>query len=174
MNTITAENITDTSVHGRLYFWQVAQRMANQNPLLGVGTSGFQVAYDRYDQTDGAYGRGKAVHSMWFGTLAEQGYLGLLMLCTIFLMALRAAGRARNAARKAADSELFAFATALQTALVVVAVGGTFLSYHYVEIFWHFLGLSFAVERIALRVPVVEVAAMPVMSRGHQPAFGTS
>jgi probable O-glycosylation ligase (exosortase A-associated) len=171
MDTITTENEDDGSVQGRLYYWQVARQMGNQNPLLGVGTSGFQAAYNFYDETNGVYGRSKAVHSMWFGTLAEQGYVGLFMLCTILIMALRAAGRARKAARKAGDEQVFAFAGALQTALVTVCVGGSFLSYHYVEILWHFIGLSFAVERVALLERAPAVTKVPVVAR-PQPAYG--
>jgi O-antigen ligase len=175
MNTITTQNVTDDSVQGRLYFWGVAQQMANSRPLLGVGPFGFQVAYERYDQTNGAYGLNKAVHSMWFGILAEQGYVGLSMLCAILLMALRASGRARSAAKKAHDDELMWFATALQTTLVTVCIGGSFLSYHYVEILWHFIGLSFAVERIALSERVPEaVAVTPQVMRPRLQAYGTS
>ena len=44
---------------------------------------------------------------------------------------------------------LFAYSGAMQAALTAAVVGGTFLSYHYVEILWHFLGLAFALERVA-------------------------
>ena len=167
MNTITTEDETDASVQGRLYFWQIAQKMGNEKPLLGVGTSGFQVAYNSYDQSGGAFGRSKAVHSMWFGVLAEQGYVGLLMLISILIMALRACGRARAAAKRVNQDDVFVFAGALQTAIVTVAVGGSFLSYHYVEILWHFLGLSFALESVAQRETVRQEAEAPALVSGR-------
>jgi O-antigen ligase len=133
-----------------------------------VGTSGFEAAYDEYDSTAGQYGHNRAVHSSWFGILAEQGYVGLVMFIAILVMAFRACGRVRSAARGTSDrKQLFTIAGALQTGLVTVAVGGSFLSYQYVEILWHFVALSFAVERIALRATVAEgtEASDPTMPR---------
>jgi O-antigen ligase len=167
MNTITidAESL-DASGSGRLHFWQVARVIANDHPLFGVGTFGFQAAYDDYDTSDGLYGHQRAVHSTWFGVLADQGYVGLSIFATILIMAFRACGRARSHARTLKnDPELFVFAGAMQTALVTAAVGGTFLSYHYVEILWHFVGLSFAIERIVLYEPVAHTSNAPQMVR---------
>jgi putative inorganic carbon (hco3(-)) transporter len=161
MSTITTDQEQmESSSAGRLYFWRTATRMANDHPFFGVGHTGFQAAYDDYDETDGQYGRGRAVHSTWFGMLAEQGYVGLLMLITIIAVAFAASGRARRVTRKRPDLiQTFTFAGAMQAALVTAAVGGTFLSYHYVEILWHFIGLSFAIRLIAERAVAVETPA---------------
>jgi probable O-glycosylation ligase (exosortase A-associated) len=163
IDTITSEEQIDTSVLGRRHFWEVARIMANDHPILGVGTSGFQAFYNRYDTSSGAFGFGRAVHSMWFGILAEQGYVGFFMFCTILLMAMWACHKARSDTKAASDrDELFVFAGALQTALVAVAVGGSFLSYQYVEVLWHFIGLSFAARRIAALEPVLDAAEVRV------------
>jgi probable O-glycosylation ligase (exosortase A-associated) len=146
----TDEEEMDSSSIGRLHFWSTAVQIANDHPLFGVGTNGFQASYDDYDQLEGHFGRMRAVHSTWFGILADQGYVGLFMLVGIMFLAFRACGRVRAAAKRAQKDELFAFAAALQAALVAVVVGGTFLSFHYVEMLWHFLGLSFALERVAV------------------------
>jgi O-antigen ligase len=158
MDTIGAEaDSRDFSAAGRLYFWGVAVDMANHNPIFGLGTVGFQAAYNEYDKSAGAYGKDRAVHSTWFGILADQGYLGLLMFVSILVTAFLACGRARKAALGVPGREqLFAYAGAMQTALVTAAVGGTFLSYHYVEILWHFAALSFALGAIADKLPEVE------------------
>ena len=170
IDTITSEEQIDTSVLGRRHFWAVARIMANDHPVLGVGTSGFQAFYNRYDTSGGAYGFGRAVHSMWFGILAEQGYVGFVMFCTLLLMAMWACHRARSMTKGASGrDELFTFAGALQTALVTVAVGGTFLSYQYVEVLWHFIGLSFAAHRIATLEPVAQ--ASEVQTPIGAPAF---
>lgn len=150
MQTITSSGEErDGSAAGRLHFWDTARRMAADHPLLGVGTNGFQAAYDDYDLSDGEFGRGRAVHSTWFGVLADQGYVGIALFTGLMAGALRACARARAAARNVPGREmLFAFAGAMQAALVTVAVGGSFLSFHYVEILWHFMALSFALSRI--------------------------
>ena len=55
----TYEENQDASALGRLHFWAVAVKMANANPLLGVGYTGFNPAYDKYDFSAGAYGTEK-------------------------------------------------------------------------------------------------------------------
>jgi hypothetical protein len=42
------------------------------------------------------------------------------------------------------------YAVAIETTLLAAAVGGTFLSFQYVEMLWHFFGISIAMEQIAL------------------------
>ncbi len=169
MNTIDdTSDQRDASIAGRLYFWGIAREMANDHPFLGVGTSGFQAAYNNYDQVR-PFGGSRAVHSMWFGVLAEQGYVGFLMFCAILLLALRACSRARSLTKRDPDREqLFAIASALQAALVAVMVGGTFLSYHYVEIVWHFVALSFATERVAMGQATVTAAVRAPVMLGQQ------
>jgi probable O-glycosylation ligase (exosortase A-associated) len=154
----------DVSAISRMHFWRVARIMANDHPLFGVGTIGFERAYNDYDPTNGGFGTNRAVHSTWFGVLADQGYVGFVMFVTILLYALRTLSRVRGMPKGLPDRDrLFTYAGALQTALVTLAVGGTFLSYHYVEITWHFIALSFALGRTAAIVTAEEAAkAKPV------------
>ncbi len=169
MGTIqAAEDDRDFSTLGRLHFWKVARRMAADHPFFGVGTIGFQAAYNDYDTSDGAFGHDRAVHSTWFGVLADQGYIGLGMFIALLVIAFLACGRARRASFGVSGREdLFAFAGALQTALVTAVVGGTFLSYHYVEILWHFIALSFALAAISARVAVPQGVAVAATPRVH-------
>jgi len=172
MDTIAADkDQRDFSTAGRLFFWGIAVQMANEHPLLGIGHTNFQVAYNKYDPTNGMWGRGRAVHSTWFGVLAEQGYVGLIMLVTIIFIALRACGRVRKRARRAPNGEqVFAYANGMQAALIAGVVGGTFLSYHYVEVLWHFIGLAIALERVAAHELAKEVVVTPAAAP-LQPVF---
>jgi O-antigen ligase len=175
MATITASSEgRDESAASRLHFWRVAIRMANDHPLLGVGQIGFQPAYDRYDWTEGEYGRRRAVHSSWFGVLADQGYLGLTMFAALFVAAFHACSRARAITREVKDREaLFTIATTLQTALAAAAVGGSFLSFHYIDMMWHLFGFSFALQRMSRSLvisPAVDATAarsLPQIPAGH-------
>ena len=140
----------DVSSLGRLHFWSVATSMANANPVLGVGHNSFNVAYDAYDDLNGAFGRRRSVHSTWFGVLAELGYPGLLLHVSQLLLALIACARARKAARLCEQvAELKKYAFALEASLVVFIVGGTFLPSQYAENLWHIIGLSIALDTMA-------------------------
>jgi probable O-glycosylation ligase (exosortase A-associated) len=175
MSTITAaREEMDNSAAGRLHFWGVAVDMANAHPLFGVGNLGFQAAYNQFDTSGGDFGYGRAVHSTWFGVLADQGYVGLAVLVTLIVSALWACGRVRRIVRDDPDRRaLFVYAGGLQAAILAVIVGGSFLSYHYVEILWHFMALSFALARIATEEAAVPLAE-PAAAFGATHAYETS
>lgn len=70
-----AEEGIDASAMGRLYAWEAAWNMALDNPIWGVGLSNFYYNYFFYsNHWDGL---NHAVHSTWFGVLAETGFVGL-------------------------------------------------------------------------------------------------
>ena len=156
MGTITSQEERDDSQQSRLHFWQVAIAMANDRPLLGVGHTGYPRAYNQYDWSEGQYLTNRAVHSAWFGVLAELGYPGLLLFIAILLSSLLACRRVRNSAKRGEiPGPLGPYATAFETALVAFMIGGSFVSVHYCEMLWHFFALSIALERVA----VAEAAA---------------
>jgi putative inorganic carbon (hco3(-)) transporter len=149
MQTINSAGGSDVSTQGRLHFWKVALEMANAKPISGIGFNGFRPSFSAYDTSRGAFGGDRAVHSTWFGILAEMGYPGLLLIVTILLVAIANCRRILRSDRN--DSEMFelrAYASALQASLVVFVVGGTFLNAQYSEMFWHFIALGTALTGI--------------------------
>ena len=157
MSTITAPaEERDESQQGRLHFWHVAVVMANDRPFIGVGHRGYEPAYNTYDFSEGRYLRDRAVHSAWFGVLGDLGYLGLLLFVAIFVSSLVTCRRIRLAARRGElPGPLGPYAIALESSLVAFMVGGSFVSFQYCEMLWHFFALSIALERVA----VAEAAA---------------
>jgi probable O-glycosylation ligase (exosortase A-associated) len=152
MSTITASaEERDDSQAGRLHFWQVAVAMANDRPMTGVGHSGYELAYDQYDTSEGKYGTGRAVHSAWFGVLAEIGYPGLIVFVMIVAFSLLTCARVRRMAQRAEISEsLGRYGAALESSLLAFIVGGSFVSFQYSEMLWHFFALTIALERVAV------------------------
>jgi len=142
----------DDSQMSRLYFWQVAVSMANDHPMLGVGHRGYEPAYNDYDTSQRQFGRNRAVHSAWFGVLAETGYPGLMIYVALVMSSWFACRRVRiAAARGEVPKELGHYAIALETALVAFIVGGSFVSFQYCEMLWHYFGLTMALESVAVR-----------------------
>lgn len=165
MSTITANADQRNEVsEGRLHFWQVAMQMAAAHPFLGVGHNAFIPAYNAYDTSYGEFGDNRAVHSTWFGVLADLGYPGLLLFLANLGFVLAASRRARFFAKERSDfHELGVFAAAVETSMVAFAVGGTFVNYHYSELLWHLIGLSAAMFAI-VRQASVNVGAVPNLS----------
>ncbi len=134
--------VYDESAAGRLYFWKVAIQMANDN-LIGVGPGSFQEAYPTYDETDGRFGEKRAVHSAWFGTVAELGYGGLFVMLSAIALAWLATARAQSLAnRDQVPKELGHIGAGLEASLIAYIVGASFLNMQYVEMFWHLIGLT--------------------------------
>lgn len=166
MNTmnVTSEDQMDTSSVSRLHFWRVAKEMADDHPVLGIGYDAFNVTYDQYDFSLGFYGRGRSVHSMWFGVLAEAGYPALLLFIGMFVLALTGMQRVAAWARRGElPMDFYHFAVSFQVALVACAVGGSFLPWQYTEMLWHFIGLTMALRALAMKSLQKPVAA-PVLS----------
>lgn len=158
MSSITSPaDERDDSAASRLHFWKVAVAMADDRPLTGVGHAAYPKAYNRYDWTGGQFMTNRAVHSAWFGVLAELGYPGLLLFILIVFTSLRACRRVRLAAKRGEiEGPLGPYAVAFETSLAAFMVGGSFVSFHYCEMLWHYFALTIALERVAVR----EMAAL--------------
>jgi O-antigen ligase len=165
METITAaEEDRGGSEQGRLHFWGVARRMADEKPLTGVGFSGYTRSYLTYDPDAGELGRTRAVHSAWFGVLAEMGYPGLILMIALLTNACVTVIRVRRkASRDPALADLKAYAGSLQMSLAAYIVGMTFLNGQYNEMLWHLLALGVVLERLA-EAPATATVSVPAKS----------
>jgi probable O-glycosylation ligase (exosortase A-associated) len=153
MGTIqTYEEEEDKSALSRLHYWSTAIGMAAANPILGVGFSSYNQAYNAYDASGGAYGPSKSVHNSFLGVLAEVGYPGLFLYLAIILAAFRACAQVRRLAfRNETLSDFGKSAIALEASLVAFVVGGSFVVFQYNEMLWHIIGLSIALRRLAVQ-----------------------
>ena len=148
MNTITAsDEERDYSSQGRIHFWHVGTLMAAAKPLTGVGFNGYSRSFETYNDQEG-WDPGRAAHSAWFGTLGDMGYPGLLLLILVIATALFSCSRIKKRARPANQIAIGRFAANMQATLLVYVAGATFLSAQYLEMFWHMIGLTIALERI--------------------------
>jgi probable O-glycosylation ligase (exosortase A-associated) len=155
----------ESASEGRVYFWQVAVRMANAKPFTGIGFNGFKSSFASYDFKGGEYGIERAVHSTWFGVLAEMGYPGLVLLIGVLILAFRTSIRVLMGARRDPNQqELAVYARAMQTTLFVFVVGMSFLNAQYNEMFWHIVGLTVTLGQLYASA----TEAMPAWSAASQ------
>ncbi len=84
----------DESAMGRIYAWQAAIGMAIHHPLTGVGLNNFISNY--FDYSPHWDGKNHAVHSTWFGVLAETGLLGFAVFIAIIIAVARISSRCRR------------------------------------------------------------------------------
>ena len=123
------ETGVDESAMGRLYAWEAAFYMAVDNPLFGVGLDNFYFNYFFYSKHWN--GLNHAVHSTWFGILAETGFAGLLIFIAMICCLVRSSIRSLDIIESQTTSvspEIRASAQAVLAGLAGTVVSGTFLT----------------------------------------------
>ena len=115
---------------GRIYAWEAAIGMATDNPLTGVGIDNFFSNYFFYSpHWDGL---NHAVHSTWFGVLAETGILGFIVFVITIVMLVKTALRTLSTIEE--NDTYFSpmiktVAEALLAGMMGTLVAGTFLTF---------------------------------------------
>lgn len=122
----------DNSATSRLHAWGKAFDMAVDHPLLGVGAGSFNSAYGRYYLEDDAEGWGArrwiSTHSIYFKTLAEYGFPGLIFLLWWIWLNIRNCVRAARTGPIFAEGQtLSRFPYFLAMSQISYAVAGVFL-----------------------------------------------
>jgi probable O-glycosylation ligase (exosortase A-associated) len=142
------ESGIDESAMGRLYAWGAAWSMAISNPLTGVGLDNFISNYWAYSSHWD--GQNHAVHSTWFGVLAETGFLGFILFIAMIVVTVRSAiGSVRQL--KVSDtfenSATLVMAEAVEAGLIGFLVSGTFLTVGFTWPFYILLALTTAISQ---------------------------
>jgi len=124
-----AEAGIDASAMGRLYAWEAAFGMALHNPFSGVGINNFYSNY--YFYSPHWDGLNHAVHSTWFGVLAETGFLGLVVFITTVVICFKTSIRSLQRIEQSINlvsPSIHASAQAVLAGLIGTVVSATFLT----------------------------------------------
>lgn len=126
MNTMSVSHEEDTSAMGRIYAWQTATNIAlDRFPLAGgFEWHGLDTSAKYSPAPDSAF----VAHSIYFQVLGSQGFIGLVLFATFWLMVFMQCGWLRKNCKNTPD-RLWAhqLASMVQVSLVGYAVGGAFL-----------------------------------------------
>lgn len=137
----------DESSMGRLHAWAAASRMAVHNPFTGVGIDNFYQNY--FDYSNFWDGKNHAVHSTWFGVLAEAGILGFLVFMTLVFMTGGKAYKTFIMLKNDPNAPPVVYATswALLSGLTGFCVSGTFLTMGFHWPFYIMLAVTLALHK---------------------------
>lgn len=127
----------DSSAMGRINAWHFAFNFTKDHPILGGGFQVFNVnslwpkyAPDPKNQLN--------AHSIYFQVMAEQGFVGLILFLSAFVVAFRNGSRAiRLSKSKPELAWARDLAALVQVSLVGYAVGGAFLDLPYYDLPWN-------------------------------------
>lgn len=126
--------------------------MALDNPIFGVGLNNFYFNYFFYSSHwDGL---NHAVHSTWFGVLAETGFVGLIVFIGFCVSLIRTSRRTIAVLAKLTTPPPYLLATALATysGLIGTIVSGTFLTQGFNWPIYILAGLTISASHIASQI----------------------
>ena len=160
-----AEEGIDESAMGRLYAWEAAFKMAVSHPLTGVGLDNFYVNY--YFYSPHWDGLNHAVHSTWFGILAETGFAGLGLFIALLVSLIRCLLRAKKQLDTGPPCHPIIQPTvqALSAGLLSFMVSGTFLTQGFTWPFYILMALSLSVAEF-IELACVQTKQKSIQSKG--------
>ncbi|BFT29620.1 hypothetical protein D210916BOD24_07960 [Alteromonas sp. D210916BOD_24] len=153
MTTQSTENVEQETGATRFIFWQSAWDMAKDYPF-GKGFQGFNVFAPFYlpEAVDTGDSRNRSVHSTWFETLTEVGYLGLFAFIMMLYACYRTSNITKKALKERADVDNYFKVIALQCALLAFVIAMTFMNRMRAEIlYWCILFIACAYNIYVVR-----------------------
>jgi probable O-glycosylation ligase (exosortase A-associated) len=159
-----SEYDVDASANSRFQSWNAAIRIANDNPLLGVGIRNSNLlAYDY-----GADMIGRTIHSQYLQILADSGYPALALYLASLAAFAWVTQRARVPLKARDDPDallMLSMITGLQGSLIVFGVGAVFLSLEVFELPYIVTLLGAQVAAIVRSVSAPESATVSLPTR---------
>jgi probable O-glycosylation ligase (exosortase A-associated) len=139
------------SAEGRIDSWKFATNVALANPITG---GGFDVwASDYQWNTYGPPGAThRAIHSIWFEVLGEQGFIGLIIFVSMLLVGWLSLARIRKQARGSPELAWMGdLASMIQVSFVGFVAAGTFLPMPYFDLFYQLIAIVTVMQVFMLR-----------------------
>ncbi len=141
MDTLHHAEETDSG-ETRIQSWEFATNVALHRPLTGGGFDAYLSPSLWADYAPPGSIR-RAVHSIYFRTLSEQGFPGLLLFLALLFMTWRACAKVRSYTRGDAGRRwAFDLASMLQVCMIAFMVSGAFLPMPYFDLTYQLMALA--------------------------------
>lgn len=139
-STLNEEKETGST---RVFFWLATIEMAKDHPF-GAGAGAFQYYGPVYipEHIHTGASKNRAVHSTWFETLSETGFLGLIFFCLMIWYTFKAFANVRKELWKQKDFVNSALVLAISSGFVTFIVCMTFINRLRAEVLYWLVALS--------------------------------
>lgn len=142
------QRVTSGDTSGRSTIWEIALRVFDDHPVLGVGNDNFILVESKYLNQPGAIPSAlfivtepKVTHDMFLEAAVDLGIPGLLTLLAVLGTLLTAVGRAARIFERIGDVQLELMSRAVLLAIVAVLVSDLFVSGEYGKYMWLLLAV---------------------------------
>jgi probable O-glycosylation ligase (exosortase A-associated) len=175
MSTLQDAKQTDSG-ETRIQSWKFATNVALHRPLVGGGFEAYSSAalWAAYAPPDSIQ---RAVHSIYFRTLGEQGFVGLAIFLGLLIGTWRNCSAVRRRCRDDANLKwAYDLASMLQVSLLAFMSSGTFLPMPYFDLALQMMAISCVLREHALNQSETRNAADQIGrdNTGGQPRHGRS
>jgi len=155
MDTLHHAEETD-SAQTRIQSWEFAANLTVHRPLVGGGFNAYESAYlwKIYGPEDAIP---RAVHSVYFRVMSEQGYPGLVLFLGLLFASWRSCNQVRKKTRDSTEQKwAYDLASMLQVSLAAFIAAGAFLPMAYFDLTYQLMALCALLEGYMLRQPESE------------------
>ncbi len=139
--------VIDASARSRFNAWTYCWRLALDHPLTGGGFDAFtKTLFERYapDASD-VHGP----HSIYFGVLAEHGFVGLGLYLVVVLAVFHSLFRIGKGARQTGDEATRIYSVMLRFSLIGFLVSGAFLGRAYFDYYFTLVACCAILKRLS-------------------------
>jgi len=134
MNFSREGAVLDLSAKSRINAWTYCWRLVQDYPLTGAGFEAFTPQlFDRYAPNPRDV---HGPHSVYFGVLAEHGFIGLGLYLTLLVSTFLSLRSLVKFGRAHEDEQIEAYGNALRVSLVGFMVSGAFLGRAYFDYYF--------------------------------------
>jgi putative inorganic carbon (hco3(-)) transporter len=146
-------HIAQSNTESREAFWIAALKLAARRPLTGVGPGRYPKEAAPLLRNDPIALKEPVTHNTYLEILSENGIPALLLFAAYLLTVWLLLRGVQRRASTSHDRDGQRLATALQGALIVAIVSGTFLSEELAAPFWLLGGLAVVLARSGVGAP---------------------
>lgn len=129
------------SAESRIRSWKFAANVAIHHPIVGGGFDDYQnLSFWNTYAPEGA--RQRAIHSIYFRVLSEQGFPGLTIFLALLIVSWRNCSRVRKRTKKLSEYKwAYDLASMLQVSLAAFMAAGAFLPMAYFDLTYQLMAL---------------------------------
>lgn len=146
-------DLEDMAVRSRLTAWQLGWQMIKENPFRGVGFGVFKYEHLKESlispDVEGAYQTALYAHNSYIEVTAEAGIFAFIFLMLLIAWTYRNLKRAQNLFYEKGRKLLLHISIGFEISLIGYLVGGIFLSYLHLLIFWIIIPMGVVLKKIS-------------------------